>query len=45
MSKAGDLGLYDDLLLCLVPGDPWVEYGVVEHRYKLLRPEIYEALS
>jgi hypothetical protein len=36
-----ELGLYDDLPRCVVPGEPWVEHGVVEHRYKLLRPDIY----
>src|SRR2546430_15705202 len=34
--KAEELGLYQDLLLCLVPGEPYVEYGVVEHRYAAL---------
>lgn len=36
-----ELGVYDDLLSCLHPGDPWVEHGVVEHRYKQLRPDVY----
>jgi hypothetical protein len=36
-----ELGLYEDLPRCLVSGEPWVEYGIVEHRYKLLRPEVY----
>jgi hypothetical protein len=44
MSKASILGLYDDLPLCLRAGDPWVEHGIVEHRYKLLRPKIYGQL-
>jgi hypothetical protein len=36
-----DLGLYDDLEHCVLTGEPWVEYGVVEHRYKLHRPDVY----
>lgn len=36
-----ELGIYDDLLECLRAGEPWVEHGVVEHRYKLLRPDVY----
>jgi hypothetical protein len=36
-----ELGLYDDLLLCVHGGEPWVEYGIVEHRYKELRPDVY----
>jgi hypothetical protein len=42
--KAAGLGMYDDLPLCLVPGEPFVEYGVVEHRFSQLRPEVYEQL-
>jgi len=36
-----ELGLYDDLEQCVTPGAPWVEYGIVEHRYRLRRPDIY----
>ncbi len=36
-----ELGLYDDLPRCVTPGEPWVEYGIVEHRYKRLRPDVY----
>jgi hypothetical protein len=36
-----ELGLYEDLPLCILPGEPWVEHGVVEYRYSHLRPEIY----
>ena len=36
-----DLGLFDDLLACVRAGEPWLEHGVVEHRYKLLRPTVY----
>jgi hypothetical protein len=28
------LGLYDDLLNCLAPGEPWLEYGIIEYRYR-----------
>jgi hypothetical protein len=41
---AQEWGLYDDLPRCLVPGEPMVEYGVVEHRYKELNPACYRAL-
>ena len=27
--------------MCVHAGEPWVEHGVVEHRYKMMRPEIY----
>lgn len=36
-----ELGLYDDLPRCLHPREPWVEHGILEHRYKLLRPDVY----
>jgi hypothetical protein len=36
-----ELGLYEDLPACLRVGEPWVEHGVVEHRYKVLRPDVY----
>lgn len=36
-----ELGVYDDLLLCVHSGEPWVEHGVVEYRYKQMRPKIY----
>jgi hypothetical protein len=35
------LGVYDDVFLCLSPGEPWLEHGIVEHRYKELCPEAY----
>src|SRR5262249_48087028 len=38
------LGVYDDLLRCLVPGEPFVEYGIIELRYSELRPKIYADL-
>jgi hypothetical protein len=36
-----ELGLYDDLPRCVRVGDPWIEHGILEHRYKLLRPDVY----
>ena len=30
------LGVYDDVFFCLSPGEPWLEHGIVEHRYKEL---------
>jgi hypothetical protein len=41
---ASEWGLYDDLPKCLVPGEPLVEYGVVEYRYKQFNPVRYAAL-
>ena len=35
------LGVYDDVFLCLSPGEPWLEHGIVEHRYKELCPAAY----
>jgi hypothetical protein len=43
-NKADELGLYHDLPLCLVKGEPFVEYGVVEHRFSLLRPQVFDQL-
>ena len=37
-------GLYDDLPKCVVAGEPLVEYGVVEHRYRDLNPNRYHFL-
>jgi len=39
-----ELGVYDDLLQCLVRGEPFVEYGVIEDRYSRLRPRVYRDL-
>jgi hypothetical protein len=39
-----ELGVPADLLACLRAGDPWVEYGIVEHRYSQLRPANYQQL-
>lgn len=41
---ATELALPEDLLACLRAGEPWVEYGVVEHRYRLLRPNNFHTL-
>ena len=38
------LGVYDDVFLCLSPGEPWLEHGIVEHRYKELRPTAYREM-
>jgi hypothetical protein len=42
--KTAELGLYEDLPRCLVKGEAFVEYGVVEHRYSQLRPDVYQRL-
>jgi hypothetical protein len=42
--KAADLGLYEDLPLCLIANEPFVEYGIVEHRYSEMRPAVYQRL-
>jgi hypothetical protein len=41
---AAELGLYDGLLSGLAPGEPPVEYGVVEYRYGLAHPTEYRYL-
>src|SRR6266508_5699329 len=41
---AAELGVYDDVFLCLSPGEPWLEHGIVEHRYKELRPTAYREM-
>jgi len=38
------LGIYDDLLLCIHAGDPWLEYGVIEDRYRRDNPDEYAQL-
>jgi hypothetical protein len=38
------LGVYDDVFLCLSPGEPWLEHGIVEHRYKELCPSAYRQM-
>lgn len=39
-----ELGIYEDLHQVLDPGDPYVEYGVVEHRYASLNRAAYDFL-
>ena len=41
---AQEWGLYDDLPKCVITGEPFVEYGIVEYRYKQLNPARYAAL-
>lgn len=40
---AEELGVYDDLLRCLEPGER-VEYGIVEYRFAATSPMAYRAL-
>ena len=42
--ELADLGVYDDLLLCIRADDPWLEYGVIEDRYRNLRSDTYASL-
>jgi hypothetical protein len=39
-----DLGLYEDLLQCIRPREPWLEYGVIEYRYRLAFPHNFKEL-
>lgn len=41
---ATELGLWEDLPAALVPGEPFVEYGVVEYRYAVAHPAEYRML-
>ncbi len=43
-SLMAELGLFEDLPRCLHAGDPWVEHGVVEDRYRRLNPTAYDEL-
>jgi hypothetical protein len=36
--------LTSPLLNCLNPGEPWVEYGVVEWRFRILAPSVFDDL-
>lgn len=38
------LGIYDDLLGCFTAGEPFLEYGIVEHRYATNHPDKYKHL-
>jgi hypothetical protein len=37
-----EFGLFQDLPHCLNDGEPFVEYGIVEHRYRQLRPDTFK---
>lgn len=39
-----ELGVYDDVFPCLSAGEPWLEHGIVEHRYKELCPTAYRQM-
>ena len=41
---AEEWGVYDDLLACFTPGEPFIEYGIVEYRYKQRNPGRYALL-
>jgi hypothetical protein len=41
---AGDRGLADALFACVLPGEPWAEYGIVEHRYAERHPDAFRRL-
>ncbi len=41
---AAALGVNEDAFLCLSAGEPWLEHGIVEHRYKELCPTAYRAM-
>ncbi|MCY3851387.1 MAG: hypothetical protein OXF75_11415 [Acidimicrobiaceae bacterium] len=34
-------GVYDALIQCVDNSDQWLEYGIIEHRYKLVHPTTY----
>lgn len=39
-----EFGLFQDLPHCLSAGEPFVEYGVVEHRYRQLQPDTFKLI-
>jgi hypothetical protein len=41
---ATELGMLDDLLACVEPGEPWLEYGIIERRYRERSPDEFEQL-
>jgi hypothetical protein len=41
---ADELGVYDDLLALFPEPGPFLEWGIVEHRYAHLRPGVYREL-
>ncbi|MDE0066588.1 MAG: hypothetical protein OXN44_06920 [Acidimicrobiaceae bacterium] len=38
-------GVYDALIQCVDNSDQWLEYGIIEHRYKLAHPTTYAMIS
>src|SRR6266542_1813465 len=42
---AAQLGVYDDVFLCLSPEEPWLAHGIVEHRDTELYPTAYRQMS
>lgn len=41
---AAQLNLFDDISKCFHDGDGWLEYGVIEDRFKALSPDKFETL-
>ena len=41
----GELGLFEDLPACLISGEPFVEYSVVEHRYENQFPNNFRGIT
>jgi hypothetical protein len=47
LHEEADAGITDELLDplsdCVVAGEPWVEYGIVEYRFRLRHPDLFAA--
>lgn len=41
---AGDKELAPAILACFTPGEPWIEYGIVEHRHAANHPDAFRRL-
>lgn len=41
---AAELNLFDDISKCFHVDDGWLEYGIIEDRFKALNPEHFETL-
>src|SRR5581483_1661255 len=41
---AASLGVPHDLLRCVYEGEGWVEYGIVEDRFRTLSPDTFDQL-
>jgi hypothetical protein len=41
---AAELGIYDDLVALFAATDPFLEYGIIEHRFAAAHPETYQHL-